>query len=171
VTPADIDAAIRRSGLIDYVYEEPLDPAAPPTLQDIIDSGGRALVVLEQGEGGAEAPYIHNAYEALTQETPFSFKAPKLLTDPKHLDASCEPNRGPDDAPLFLLNHWIDTSPAPRPSNAAKVNNSDALLARIRRCEELRGVPVNFISVDFYREGDLFAVADELNAERGAPTE
>jgi hypothetical protein len=166
VPPADIDAAIRRSGLIDYVYDGPVEPL--PTLQQMIDSGGRAVVMLETTDGGAEAPYIHSAYDPFVQETPYSFNQPALLTDPKHLDASCEPNRGPDDAPLFLINHWIDTSPAPRPSNAAKVNARDALLARIRRCEELRGVPANFISVDFYRQGDLFDVVAELNAERGA---
>ena len=105
------------------------------------------------------------------QETPYSFKQPELLTDPANLTASCKPNRGPDDAPLFLLNHWIDTSPAPRPSNAAKVNARDALEARIRQCEEQRGVPADFISVDFYRQGDVFEVAEELNAERGSQAE
>jgi hypothetical protein len=170
VTPADIDAAIRRSGLIDYVYDGPLDPAALPTLQEIIDSGGRAMIMAENADGGAEVPYLHAAYDALVQETPYSFKQPALLTDPANLTASCEPNRGPDDAPLFLVNHWVDTSPAPRPSNAAKVNARDALLARIRQCEEQRGVSANFISVDFYRQGDVFEVAEELNAERAQPS-
>ena len=60
--------------------------------------------------------------DALVQETPYSFKRPQQLTETSQLRASCQPNRGPDSAPLFLINHWIDTSPAPKPSNAAKVN-------------------------------------------------
>jgi hypothetical protein len=164
VAPQDIDEAVRESGLIDYVYEGPLDPM--PTLQQVIDSGGRAIMMAEQDAGGGSIPYYHEAYEALVQETPYSFNRPAALADPGELAASCQPNRGPDDAPLFLVNHWIDTSPAPKPSNAKKVNSYDALLARIRECEELRGVPANFISVDFYRQGDLFDVVEAVNAER-----
>ncbi len=169
VEPTDIDAAVRKSGLIDYVYDGELDPRSLPTLQQIIDSGGRALMMAEDSDGGSEFPYYHSAYDALVQETPYSFKDPKLLTDAANLKASCKPNRGQGSAPLFLLNHWIDTSPAPRPSNATKVNAREALLARIERCEELRGLRPNFVSIDFFEEGDVFEVVDELNAQ--APTE
>ena len=161
VAPKDIDAAITKSGLIDYVYDGPLEPI--PTLQQVIDSGGRAIMVAENRDGGKAIPYYHSAYDELVQETPYSFKKPQLLTDPAHHEASCEPNRGPEAAPLFLINHWIDTSPAPKPSNAAKVNAHDALLARLRTCAEQRGLTPNLIAVDFYREGDLFDVTDELN--------
>jgi uncharacterized membrane protein HdeD (DUF308 family) len=161
VSPADIDAAVRDSGLIDYVYKGPLDPL--PTLQEIIDSGGRTVMMAEKNDGGAAIPYYHSAYDALVQETPYSFKKPAQLTDPAKLEASCVPNRGQADAPMFLINHWIDTSPAPKPSNASRVNTHDALLARIRHCEQQRGLTANLISVDFYREGDLFGVVDELN--------
>jgi len=166
VEPADIDAAVRNSGLIDYVYEGELDPEALPTLQQIIDSGGRALIMAEDSDGGSQFPYYHSAYDALVQETPYSFKDPKLLSESSNLRASCKPNRGPDTAPLFLINHWIDTSPAPKPSNAAKVNSRETLLARLEQCEKQRGLFPNFVSVDFFEEGDLFEVIKELNAEQ-----
>ena len=41
--------------------------------------------------------------------------------------------------PLFLLNNWVDTSPLPRPSNAAVVNAPATLLRRARTCQRLRG--------------------------------
>jgi hypothetical protein len=165
VEPADIAEAAERTGLIDEIYTGPVgDPW--PTLQEIIDSGGRAVMMAENEDGGAEFPWYHPAYEELVQETPFSFKKPGELTDPGKLQASCRRNRGPVSASVFLINHWIDTSPAPRPSNAAIVNAHDALLARIEQCEEQRGLLANLIAVDFYREGDLFGVAAELNEER-----
>lgn len=165
VDPSDIAKAVRETGLDEYVYEGPLDPL--PTLQQMIDSGGRLVMMAENEGGGARSPWYHSAYDELVQETPYSFKQPEALTDPKRLDRSCEPNRGPDDAPLFLINHWVDTSPAPRASNADKVNAHDALLARVHRCERVRGLLNNLIAVDFYERGDLFDVTAELNAERG----
>jgi hypothetical protein len=163
VEPADIEAAAEKTGLVDYIYTGPLDPI--PTLTDVIESGGRAIFMAENDPG--DVPWYHAAYESLVQETPYSFKTPRDLTDPARLPASCEPNRGPEDGPIFLFNHWVDTSPAARPSNARKVNADKPLSARIAECEQIRDHVVNLVAVDFYREGDLFKVVDRLNAERG----
>ena len=84
----------------------------------------------------SEVPWYHPAYESLVQETPYSFGRAAELTDPALLEASCAPNRGSPDAAVFLVNHWIDTSPAPRPTNAVKVNKRSALLDRIHQCED-----------------------------------
>jgi hypothetical protein len=165
VSPEDFAAQVEDSGLIDYVYKGPAGNPLP-TLEAMISSGGRVLMMAENDAGGGSIPWYHPAYEALTQETPFSFKKPSQLTDPAKLPASCEPNRGPADAPLFLINHWVDTSPAPLPSNAAKVNARKPLQRRIRECERDRGLLANLIAVDFYAEGDLFGVVEELNASR-----
>jgi hypothetical protein len=132
----------------------------------MINSGGRVLMLAENNGGGAAIPWYHPGYEALLQETPYSFHRPAQLTDPDKLEASCVPNRGPADAPLFLVNHWIDSSPAPRPSNAAKVNTREAILNRVHACEDQRDLLANLIAVDFYREGDLFGAVSELNNER-----
>ncbi len=110
--------------------------------------------MVEKHAADPAVPWIHNAYD-VTQETPFHF------TDPAQF--SCAENRGPKGAPLFLLNHWIDTSPAPRPSNAAKVNTYDALLGRARECQRERGQLPNIIAVDFYKTGDVLKVVDTLN--------
>jgi hypothetical protein len=165
VAPEDIAAAVEKSGLIDYLYKGPVGPPWP-TVQEMIDSGGRVLMMAENDAGEGSIPRYHEAYDELVQETPFHFTDPEQLIEPKKLAASCEPNRGPDDASLFLINHWIDTSPAPRPSNAKLVNEKQVLLKRIHRCERIRGLPAGLIAVDFYREGDLFEVVDQLNAER-----
>ena len=165
VAPQDIEAAVSDSGLIDYVYKGPAGPPWP-TLQEMIDSGGRVLMMAENDAGAGAIPWYHEAYDELVQETPFRFTKPEQLAEPDNHAASCEPNRGPDDATLFLINHWIDTSPAPRPSNAKIVNDSDVLLRRVRRCERIRGLPAGLVAVDFYRQGDVFEVVEKLNAKR-----
>ena len=155
VPPGDIAAAAERTGLIDFVYEGPVGEPWP-TLQQMIDSGGRVLMMAENEADTSEFPWYHPAYESLVQETPYSFGRPAELTAPALLEASCAPNRGSPDAAVFLVNHWIDTSPAPRPTNAAKVNKRSALLDRIHQCEEQRDLTATLIAIDFFKEGDLF---------------
>jgi hypothetical protein len=159
VTPEDFVGAIGDAGLAPYTFAGSMDT----TLGAMIDAGTR-LVVLAEHHAGA-APWYRLAYAKLTQETPFSFSAPAQLISPAALPASCAPNRGPKDAPLFLINHWVTTDPAPRPSNAAEVNAYGPLLARARECERIRHHVPNLIAVDFYRRGDLFRVVDTLNRE------
>ena len=123
------------------------------------------LVLLAENDAGA-APWYQPAFEHVTQDTPFTFKRPEELIDPARLAASCAPNRGPADAPLLLVNHWVNTDPVPRPSHATVVNARGPLLRRARACAADRGRPVSLLAVDFYRRGDLFAVVDELNGAR-----
>lgn len=165
VEPEDIEAAVERTGLIDHVWTGPLDPL--PTLAEMIESGGRAVIVAENDAGAGRIPWYHEGYDELVQETPYSYANPGELIGADAVRASCAENRGPASAPLFLINHWVDTSPAPRPSNARRVNAREALLDRIHECERLRRVASNLIAVDFYREGELFDVVAALNAERG----
>jgi hypothetical protein len=61
------------------------------------------------------------------------------------------------------MNHWIETTPAPLPSNAEIVNAYDFLLKRARACRKERGMMPNLIAVDFYRTGDLVGVVRTMN--------
>jgi hypothetical protein len=160
VTPEDFTGAVEDAGLAGYAFTPPA-AGAWPTLGELIEDD-RRLVVLAENQAGA-APWYQPAFERLTQDTPFTFKQPALLTDPGALAASCAANRGPATAPLLLVNHWVNTDPAPRPSNAAIVNAAGPLLRRARACQADRGRRVNLLAVDFYTRGDLFAVVDELN--------
>jgi hypothetical protein len=159
VSPTDIERAFGAAGLLDLVYRGPLGPF--PTLRTMIDSNQR-LVVLAENDAGS-IPWYHLAYAHALQETPFRFTRPAQLTEASKLPASCRPNRGPESAPLFLLNHWIDTTPAPRPSLAEIVNARSALLNRAQTCMRLRGHLPNLVAVDFYRRGDLLGVVKALN--------
>ncbi len=115
-TPADTAAAIEAAGLGDRPYT--LDPDRPlPTLGDIVRSGKNLLVFAEGGGPGAP-PWYHRAYEHWFQETPYAHASIDEM--------SYGPNRGPSDAPLFLVNHWISVSP-PDPAKARAVNRQPVL--------------------------------------------
>ena len=138
VDPADIAAAAQRTGLLDYIYKGPISEPLPTLRPD--DRLRRPGPDAGRKRGGGAAipvvsPRLRRA-AAGDARTPSS--QPAQLTDPDRLPASCQPNRGPADAPLFLINHWIDTSPAPKPSNAAKVNTREAILDRVHYCQDQR---------------------------------
>ena len=162
VAPADVAAAFQASGLERLVYRG--DAKAPwPTLGELVARDERVLVFGENDTAGI--PWYHRAFDTF-QETPYKFL---------NLDAfSCVANRGGTAGSLFQINHWIETLPAPKPSNALIVNAHDFLLARARKCQQERGRLPNILAVDFAGTGDLVAVAAELNglapaAEKAAP--
>jgi hypothetical protein len=126
---------------------------------------GQRVVFLAENHAGA-APWYRLAYQTITEETPYAFSKPEQLTDPARLAKTCKPNRGPSEAPMFLVNHWITTDPVPLPSNAAKVNAREPLLRRARECQRLRDRLPNLVAVNFYEEGDVFGVVDTLNGVR-----
>jgi hypothetical protein len=140
-------------------YLATIDPEAElPTLGSMVDTGRRLVLGLENGDLGPEIP---NEYDGgLVQETPYKFSSVTQLTE----DGSCRPNRGEDDAPLFLLNHWV--SP-PSAELSAEANSDEVLLSRSQRCAEDRDHPVNLVAVDFSESGDLLAVVGELNGQPG----
>jgi hypothetical protein len=160
VTPDDFVGAVRDADLEEFVYKGPVG-SQWRTLREMVDSNERLVLMAENHAGGA--PWYHSAYDSITEETPYAFKKVAQLTDPDKLDASCKPNRGPEGAPVFLVNHWITTDPVPLPSNASRVNAHDPLLARAKDCEQVRRHLTNLVSVNFYLRGDLFKVVDTLN--------
>jgi hypothetical protein len=130
-----------------------VDPTKPlPTLGEMIRAGTRLQVSLENGDGG---PTLPNAFTGLVEETPFTF----LTTTELRRAASCSANRGPAEAPVFQLNHWV--TPAGRRRSIAV--NSSVLRARVRECTEVRGRPPTLVAVDFAEEGDVIDVVDGLN--------
>jgi hypothetical protein len=160
VTPTDFVEAADKAGLGSLVYGGPITDSEP-TLRQMIDSNRRVVFLAENHAGGA--PWYRSAYDSITEETPYTFTKVAQLTDPERLAASCKPNRGPQRAPLFLVNHWISTDPVPLPSHAAKVNAHAPLLARLRDCRRIRDHLPNLVAVNFYRTGDVFKVVDALN--------
>ena len=152
VVPADIVAAFEESGLIEFVYRGPLGPTWP-TLGEMVASGGRLVVLGEYDVG--DVPWYHLAWKGLVAETPYTFHTIE--------DFSCKANRGTPNGGLFLINHWIETTPTPKPSNAQIVNQRDVIVKRVRQCERERRMTANILAVDFAGIGDVVGAARELN--------
>ncbi len=150
--PDSIAAAFEKAGLAPYAYRGPM--AAPlPTLRALIEGGTPLIVFLESGNPGVS--WLYPAFDGAIMETPYTFHKP--------VEFSCRDNRGGNTALLFQINHWIESTPAPKPSNAAIVNAYDFLLDRARECQRERKHLPNIIAVDFYKVGDLLGVVRELN--------
>ncbi len=149
--PAEIAQAFQDSNLESLVYKGSPSPHWP-TLGQLIQTSQRLVVFLESGRPGVS--WLRPAFQSF-METPYSFKTPQ--------DFSCRPNRGNPNADLFLINHWIETTPTPKPSNAAIVNAYQPLLARAQACAAERHHIPNILAVDFYHTGDLLKVVDTLN--------
>ena len=155
IEPADLAALFTEAGLDRFAL--PVSPTGPwPTLRELVDRDQRLIVFTESGRGGA--PWLLPAFAAF-QETPYSFKTPA--------DFSCRPNRGGTAGSLFQINHWIETTPAPRPTNAEIVNAYHFLLKRAQACQQERRHVPNVIAVDFYDIGDVVGVARTLNEGAG----
>ena len=142
-------AAFKASGLDRYAHAG--RSGRWPTLGELIDAGTRLVVFAEHH--GAPTGWLRPAFEEM-QDTPFGFPRPEAMT--------CAPNRGPRDAPLFLLNHWV-SPPAPDRRAAAVVNERAFVVERARRCGAERGRQVNVVAVDFSTIGDVIGAVDALN--------
>jgi hypothetical protein len=77
-------------------------------------------------------------------------------------DLSCQLNRGSPASPLFLINNWVSNFTA-LVSHAVTTNAYDVLWPYLTRCQHDRGRLPNFVAVNFYNEGDLYRVVDQLN--------
>ncbi|MBO9532732.1 MAG: hypothetical protein J7513_07155 [Solirubrobacteraceae bacterium] len=152
---AMITKALKDSGLADFAATLPAS-GPQPTLAQLIASGRRVVLLAENRAG---APWYPAGFD-LVQDTPFKFdSAAELRTD-----ASCRDNRGKADAPMMLVNHWIETYP-PNPRNADVVNQKALLVERARRCMRLRDRAPTLLAIDFPERGDVVGAADELNRE------
>jgi hypothetical protein len=152
VDAALIAADVETAGLLDFVYD-PSTGDPWPALGEMIRSGRRLVVMVEEGDGGDQAPWLVNGFEH-TQDTPYTFPTVESF--------NCDRNRGPDDAPLLLLNHWLSGFTA-LVTDAQLVNARDVLLPRAEQCQSERGSIPNFVAVNYVALGDVYDVVDELN--------
>jgi hypothetical protein len=150
--PVETAKAIEVSGLSNRAYTLQKDKPLP-TLGDMILAGKNVLITAEIGGSGTPAWY-HRAYDWLFQETPYTFD--------KIDQFNCAPNRGPANAPLFLVNHWLSDH---NPAIYSKVNSREELTKRLRQCITERGRMPNVIAVDFSEKGDLIGTVKDTNAE------
>jgi hypothetical protein len=150
ITTEETVDAFEAAGLMPYLHAKG-DGEPWATLGELIDRGERLVVFAE--EEGPPPDWYHAAF-AHIQDTPYRFESVD--------DFSCDRSRGPADAPLFLLNHWLQAV-APDRRNAVVANAEDVIVDRARRCAAERGQLPNFVAVDFSGIGDVRSAVDRLN--------
>ena len=157
VSAKDAVKVIERSGLATRAYVWTTGHAAP-TLRSLIDTGKNVIILVENHGGEVpSAPWYMPAYGGLLQDTEFQFDSLASL----RASDSCKLLRGRPEAPLFLINEWVDTG-TPDPVLAADVNG-EVLADRVKACARARHHLPNIVAVDFYTRGDLIGLVDELN--------
>ena len=150
ISAADSDKAFMQSGLAELAYVHP-SGAAWPTLRALIASNHRLLVTAENA--GPPPAWYHHLWD-LASDTPYTFR--------NEQEFSCRLNRGMSSNDLFLMNHWVE-NPLPNPTLSRSANASNVLLTRAQTCQMETGKLPNFVAVNHYATGDLFAVVRQLN--------
>jgi len=161
ISPTDFARAMRRSGLLDFVYRGPTD--VWPTARQMIRSRQQIVMLADNDAGSYD--WYHRTYQGILQETPYTFPDPDLLTKPANWKASCGPNRGDVTGSMFLMNHWSPpTAPAkPDLEASARVNARSVIVGRAKECDAVRGRLPSIIAADQVTAGDLLGAVRDLN--------
>jgi hypothetical protein len=161
VSGDDTAARFAAAGLADRLWE--YDPSRPPpTLQQMIDADKQIFYLAENSR--TPPAWNNPAYgpDGIFQDTPFTFTDPSQL-EGDQIQASCAANRGTAASPLFQVNHWITNADPPSIDVAKTVNAYEVLMPRVKGCQSERGRFPTLIGVNYYDQGDLLKVVDELN--------
>lgn len=142
---------IERSSLNGLLYHHEVGEQWP-TLRMLIETQLRVLLFSNRDGGmydgymGQWTHWIDNPYSAQSVE-----------------DFSCEIDRGDvETATLFNINHFI-TNPVADIDDSNVANQYDVLMNHIERCQSETVYFPNQILVDFYSQGDVVEVVQELN--------
>jgi hypothetical protein len=119
-------------------------------------TANKRLVVFTDVNDGQAYPWYHYVwdYAVETDYTAYS-----------RSDFSCAYNRGDSTKSLFILNHFVtqQTLGYGLLDSAAAVNANPYLTDRAMSCWAATGKRPNFLTVDFYEQGDVMAAKDALN--------
>lgn len=151
-----VETAFVNTELLSFAHQQNTgDPW--PTLQQMIDSGKRLVVLSDRNDAAPGENWYHYVWEYAV-ETPFSNNS--------NSDFTCDFNRGNPDNGLFILNHFA-TDPdigIGRTDLSELANEFDFFYNRADACWNTLGKFPNFLTIDFHELGDVFEVADSINA-------
>jgi hypothetical protein len=152
VSPDDTAKIFEQAGLMPYVHTQTAGKPWP-TLGEMVSSGKRIVVFMQRQSGGTAHPWLLKAWDWI-QDT--------LYDNPSQAALSCKLLRGSADDSLFLITNII-TRFATRVTDSERLNAFDALFPYAGRCKSERGLLPNFLAVDYFDKGSVFAVVNRLN--------
>lgn len=153
------------AGLTNYLYTQTPDKSQTwPTLQEMITSGKRLVSFCNQATDPS-APWLMNTYDYMFQTAYENYNASSF---------TCTVDRPPtgDHGNMYVLNNFIYGKPipfgtlvieVPQPAQAANINSVSVLGTHATNCQNTFGTIPNFVTVDFYEQGDVFQVLASLN--------
>lgn len=156
---------------IDKLAFTPPKPGTPikqsdwPTLGQLIDSGKRVVVFLDQGADDGAVPYIMPQFQMIW-EPPFSVTDPAF---PCKVDRIAGPLSTQDH--MYMLNHnlnkellGIDDVIIPDLDNIDKTNSVASITANANGCTPLGGNrKPSFVMLDFVNRGEGKKAVDQMN--------
>jgi hypothetical protein len=152
VTANEMDTVFTSSGVKPYVYTQTTGQTWP-TLQSMIDDNKRLVVFSDVDDAGPGQDWYHYVWDFCV-ETDYSAAS--------RADFSCNFNRGDSLNGLFILNHFI-TGISGVEDSAILINANPYLTNRVNQCMSYQSRLPNFLTVDFYEEGDVMSTVDLLN--------
>jgi hypothetical protein len=141
-----------------------------PTMKELQDSSKRLLLFQHNGIDCTNTntngctnriPEFHK----YTLETNWDFQNEAAI---ENYSQSCVGTRGTSSTQdFYLINHFVTTFLGASLSASKEINQRAALEERITECEKITKQTTNFLAVDFWQQGDLLEVAQEINKARG----
>ena len=160
VTANEIESEINQSGLSVYLYTH---NGIWPTLQNMIDNDNRLVIFTDEDDASSSQNWYHYLWDYAV-ETHYSVNTIN--------DFTCDFNRGDPVNDLFIFNHFVTDANLGYGlyTESNDVNANPFFINRALDCQTQTNKLPNFITVDYYELGDVFAVVDELNNAIGNST-
>jgi len=154
------------SGLSTYAYTPSGILTIPewPTLQELINADTRLIMFLDYGADTATVPYINDEFT-------YFFETPYDTTDPTFPECTIDrPPGASATGRMYIVNHFLDVdvlgvdvpdTAADSTTNAA--TGTGSIGAQADLCISLYGINPNFVLVDEFNTGNVFAAQNTLN--------
>mmetsp|Transcript_26559 Transcript_26559/g.74301 ORF Transcript_26559/g.74301 Transcript_26559/m.74301 type:complete len:539 (-) Transcript_26559:107-1723(-) len=161
------------NGFAERLYHHPETvPTTPwPKLGDLLDAGSQVILFYHRGPtgGGLHPDGIHYLYD-YTKETEFSYASVAEITD-TIVNQNCPIDRGASSSGDWLyINNFVTENVifagqvAPSQDAAEEINTVAFGTALVEACQRRHDKMANFISVDFWKTGNLITLVDSYNA-------
>lgn len=151
-SPRDTMSLFTSGDLAEVIYTPP-EHGVWPTIRTLLTTDRRLIVMSEKR--GVRHSWYERGFDRFFSDTSYSVRSVTGLQN-------CTLNRGPVDAPLLLMNHWIQTFPS-QPRDAAVPNAQRFIVERAKKCQRERGRLPTMIAVNWAETGDLVKAVAELN--------
>ncbi len=140
-----------------------------PTLKALQQDGRQILLFKHNGvdcsntSNNGCAPRILE-FHKYAMETEYEFQSEDEI---ENYPSSCPGTRGTSGRKDFYhINHFVTKWTGASFDAAKVINQKDAIINRINACEKLTKLKTSMVSIDFWQQGSLLEVAQEINKSR-----